>query len=104
MRGGAQRPVWRVNEPKKTGARSARVHTLGQNTLAIKIPKYCRTGNADLKHLGSFKLKSVILKLNRQPDDFCIFKNLSFHYKILMLLYLFKFPKRHVRVFSLFYY
>ncbi len=27
-RGGAQRPVWRVNEPKKTGAR-----TRGQNPL-----------------------------------------------------------------------
>jgi hypothetical protein len=25
--GGAQRPVWRVNEPEKTGARSARART-----------------------------------------------------------------------------
>jgi hypothetical protein len=32
-RGGAQRPFWRVNEPKKTGARSARARTRGQNTL-----------------------------------------------------------------------
>ena len=31
--GGAQRPVWRGNEPKKTGARSARARTRGQNTL-----------------------------------------------------------------------
>jgi hypothetical protein len=32
-RGGAQRPVWRVNGPKMTGARSARAHTCGQNPL-----------------------------------------------------------------------
>jgi hypothetical protein len=30
---GAQRPVWRGNELKKTGARSARARTRGQNTL-----------------------------------------------------------------------
>jgi hypothetical protein len=33
--GGAQRPFWRVNEPKKTGARSARARTRGQNTLVL---------------------------------------------------------------------
>jgi hypothetical protein len=33
--GGAQRPVWRVNEPKKTGARSARARARGQNPLVI---------------------------------------------------------------------
>jgi hypothetical protein len=32
-RGGAQRPVLRVNEPKKTDARSARARTRGQNPL-----------------------------------------------------------------------
>ncbi len=31
--GGAQRPVGRVNEPNKTGARSARARTRGQNPL-----------------------------------------------------------------------
>ncbi len=35
-RGGAQRPVWRGNEPKKTGARSARARTRGQNPLVNK--------------------------------------------------------------------
>ena len=35
--GGAQRPVWRVNEPKKTGARSARARTRGQNPLVSII-------------------------------------------------------------------
>ncbi len=33
--GGAQRPVWRGNEPKKTGARSARARTRGQNPLVV---------------------------------------------------------------------
>ncbi len=32
-RGGAQRPVGRGKEPKKTGARSARARTRGQNPL-----------------------------------------------------------------------
>ncbi len=36
-RGGVQRPVWRVNEPKKTGARSARARTRGQNPLVYHI-------------------------------------------------------------------
>jgi hypothetical protein len=36
-RGGAQRPFWRVNEPKKTGARSARACMRGQNTLVYNI-------------------------------------------------------------------
>ena len=35
--GGAQRPVGRGNEPKKTGARSARARTRGQNPLVRKI-------------------------------------------------------------------
>ncbi len=35
--GGAQRPVWRGDEPKKTGARSARARTRGQNPLVLYI-------------------------------------------------------------------
>jgi hypothetical protein len=35
MGGGAQRPVGRGNEPKKTGARSARARTRGQNPLVL---------------------------------------------------------------------
>jgi len=35
--GGAQRPVGRGNEPKKTGARSARARTRGQNPLVYHI-------------------------------------------------------------------
>ncbi len=34
---GAQRPVGRGNEPKKTGARSARARTRGQNPLVRNI-------------------------------------------------------------------
>ncbi len=37
--GGAKRPVWRGNEPKKTGARSARARTRGQNPLVLNIIK-----------------------------------------------------------------
>jgi hypothetical protein len=33
--GGAQRPVWRGNEPKKTGARSARARTRGQKPTSL---------------------------------------------------------------------
>ncbi len=33
--GGAQRLIWRGNAPKKTGARSARARTRGQNPLVI---------------------------------------------------------------------
>ncbi len=36
-REGAQRPVWRNNEPKKTGARSARARTRGHNPLVNDI-------------------------------------------------------------------
>jgi hypothetical protein len=35
--GGAQRPVGRGNEPKKTGARSARARTRGLNPLVVNI-------------------------------------------------------------------
>ncbi len=38
MAGGAQRPVGRGNEPKKTDARSARARTRGQNPLVHNIP------------------------------------------------------------------
>jgi hypothetical protein len=33
--GGAQRPVWGANKLKKTGARSARARTRGQNPLVL---------------------------------------------------------------------
>jgi hypothetical protein len=35
--GGGEVRSWRVNEPKKTGARSARARTRGQNPLVFKI-------------------------------------------------------------------
>jgi len=38
--GGAQRPVWHVNKPKKTGARSARARTRGQNPLVYYSPPF----------------------------------------------------------------
>jgi hypothetical protein len=36
--GGAQRPVWHVIKPKKTGARGARARTRGQTPLVVYIP------------------------------------------------------------------
>jgi hypothetical protein len=38
--GGAQRPFCRVNEPRKTGARSARARTRGQNPLVFNIHSF----------------------------------------------------------------
>jgi hypothetical protein len=38
--GGAQRPTWGGNELKKTGARSARARTLGQNPLVTEYLLY----------------------------------------------------------------
>ncbi len=35
LAGGAQRLVWRVNEPKKTAMRSARARTSGKNPLVV---------------------------------------------------------------------
>ncbi len=35
--GGRAAPVWRVYEPKKTGARSARARTRGQNPLVLYV-------------------------------------------------------------------
>ncbi len=39
--GGAQRPVGRGNESKKTGARSARARTRGQNPLVFYMSLWC---------------------------------------------------------------
>jgi hypothetical protein len=44
-RGGAQRPVGRVLEPKRTGARSARARTRGQNPLVVKEDGTIRLGH-----------------------------------------------------------
>ncbi len=41
--GGAQRPVLRVNEPKKMCARSARARTRGQNPLVNLLEPYILT-------------------------------------------------------------
>jgi hypothetical protein len=37
---GTQRPIWHVNEPNKTGARSARARTRGQNPLVYKYQSW----------------------------------------------------------------
>ncbi len=40
---GAQRPIWHINESKKTGARSARAGKRGQNPLFVYIVHRCTT-------------------------------------------------------------
>ncbi len=49
-REGAQRPVWSVNEPKKTGARSARARTHGQNPLVVKMFKIWLRIRGDIRN------------------------------------------------------
>jgi hypothetical protein len=52
-RGGAQRPVWHVNKPKKTGARSARARTRGQNPLvSLYLSTLSRGGGAHRSNLA----------------------------------------------------
>jgi hypothetical protein len=46
--GGAQRPVWRVDESKKTGARSARARTRG----IIPIEEYATAVNTQVSFLA----------------------------------------------------
>jgi hypothetical protein len=65
---GAQRPFWRVNEPKKTGARSARARTRGQNPLVIQIMRI-RKDDIIAKYLHSAHTiggNQRILKTQRQ--------------------------------------
>ena len=51
--GGAQRPVWLGNEPKKTGTRSARARTRGQNPLVfLEKSKLLPEHDAKTKSLG----------------------------------------------------
>jgi hypothetical protein len=51
MGGGAQRPVRRGNAPKKTGARSARARTRGQNPLVYS--------NICLENIKTFMLPPI---------------------------------------------
>ncbi len=65
--GGAQRPFWSVNEPKKTGASSARAHTRGQNPKVYNV-------YTSVKHLvwsrdmpaGTVGTPPHILKINAE--------------------------------------
>ncbi len=69
--GGAQRPVWRVYEHKKTGARSARARTRGQNPLVkIYLPRILC-----LSFVLSYSCRPVILSYLRNAELFFMFKN-----------------------------
>ncbi len=87
-RGGAQRPVWRVYEPKKTGARSARARTRGQNPLVGQINNQIRNhGNGtNFKKIRVKQRKTMlrhISKLKRSP--FCTHKCYKQNRKITQL-------------------
>jgi hypothetical protein len=60
--GGAQRPVGRGNEPKKTGVRSARARTRGQNPLvnnnAVRISAAAMGGAGDIILIKKNKTKT----------------------------------------------
>ncbi len=58
---GAQHPVWQGNEPKKTGARSARAHARGQNPLVMQ-------------YLVTFNFLENFKALNRPEDNICFHK------------------------------
>ncbi len=58
--GAAQRSVWRGNEPKKTGARSARARTRGQNPLVLHI----LWGDVILSTVSSVDMHGVSLILS----------------------------------------
>jgi hypothetical protein len=57
-REGAQRPVWRNNEPKKTGARSSRARTRGHNPLVRNS-----SANIGIKSNGTYIVEIVIEEL-----------------------------------------
>jgi hypothetical protein len=74
---GAQRPFLRVNQPKKTGARSARARTRGQNPLVhyIGAPKpSCANGDADQIRSANYEpdLNSWIFFLVRAVSLFTL--------------------------------
>jgi hypothetical protein len=58
--GGAQRPFWRGNAPKKTGARSAWARTRGQNPL-VKYILLIDFPN-QIKYLVSISKKGLLQK------------------------------------------
>jgi hypothetical protein len=56
--GGAQRPVWRVKEPKKTGARSSRARSAAKtHYLGKKMLIYLEHGE---KKYGLKRVRSVL--------------------------------------------
>jgi hypothetical protein len=59
--GGGAAPVWRVYEPKKTGARSARARTRGQNQLVENNIVYSRRRSVLLTNRKTYVwLKNIL--------------------------------------------
>ncbi len=65
---GAQLPVWHGNEPKKTGARSARARTRGQNPLVYekRVGPGAGSGSAPMTNgsgYGSGRPKNIRIRI-----------------------------------------
>jgi hypothetical protein len=69
MVGGAQRPVWGGNELKKTGARSARARTRGQNSL---VYLYCTL----YKYVGYTRTLTKFSRISRSHIFFYLWFSL----------------------------
>jgi hypothetical protein len=63
---GAQRPVWGGSEFKKTGARSARARTRGQNPLVINSHCVYVQGWEELERL---QLKTERVEVTQREHD-----------------------------------
>jgi len=81
--GGAERPNWRGNEPKKTGARSARARTRGQNPLVyyMYLPLYkCFRTSSHYKSKYFLTVNKMLELLGKFTCGFTVY-HLNVHYK-----------------------
>jgi hypothetical protein len=83
--GGAQRLVWRVNESKKTGARSARARTRGQNPLVYNIMLFYSYVNIIIYHVQRYKQTHILPSLAIFLT--CVAGILIYNYNILFQIY-----------------
>jgi hypothetical protein len=68
--GGAQCPVWHSNEPKKTGARSARARTRGQNPL-VQNNKMQTTSSITFNPVPRNKQKKISVRTKTNQNQIC---------------------------------
>jgi hypothetical protein len=65
---GAQRPVWRGNELKKKGARSARARTRGQNPLVSYISFLQLLKKKNNSALAEVSPKALVAQISERRD------------------------------------